>query len=623
MKKLLHLYNYGHNPFPKIGRGGLGYHLQQYRLRGGMLNPDIPNPIIETENSKYDYTDAEGIHHYIVDMPFKYEDPKKTFEISRFDPKFEKEYEEYAKNYEDYMGDYKYTKNTYEEDEEEERVLKSFSNTLKDKHYDELQEEYEHDMSIILNKIMKLTKEDLIMMLAQEGIIVENQYMTKTNIIKTFILNDSSLRDLFYDIASEKDKEKTEGGPAFVIPDNELKILTASDIKPIIDTELISPDESYSDVVNNINNYSKKSDIYNSLYPNFKLIKEPIDFKKTFALEFPVKDLTINVDGTEYKPKGGIDFELKVKDNMPFFKSIVEQYLGNEATIISVKPDDTGYDKADYVIEVKINGEEKSIFIDLELKKYMTEQGIKGQDLVAYKNKSAFDSIDKINEGTSKMFNNWFYEFKNELRTLYRICKLNNNFDLYYEKLNSVSSNNKFDSEKLLMQHVISGKYFSLPLTITKFKTPSREIINATMRKRYPKSDKHHEYEKLHTAVSDYIYGHWKRFNPSDNILIPVLLINDGMLSMNVRKKFGNLIPFEVLQIVNNIYSHDEKDALGLPACFLSNVNLPNEALLISSERSKKELSEEYRKEILEKKEAQKNKPQTKTKSKKSKIIDL
>ena len=38
MKKLLHLYNYGHNPFPHIGKGGLGYHLPQYRKRGEGLH---------------------------------------------------------------------------------------------------------------------------------------------------------------------------------------------------------------------------------------------------------------------------------------------------------------------------------------------------------------------------------------------------------------------------------------------------------------------------------------------------------------------------------------------------------------------------------------------------------
>ena len=48
MKKLLHLYNYGHNPFPTLGKGGLGYHLPQYhkRMIGGTLKiDDEGNPI--------------------------------------------------------------------------------------------------------------------------------------------------------------------------------------------------------------------------------------------------------------------------------------------------------------------------------------------------------------------------------------------------------------------------------------------------------------------------------------------------------------------------------------------------------------------------------------------------
>ena len=34
LKKLLYLYNDGHNPFPTHGKGGLGYHLPQFRKRG-------------------------------------------------------------------------------------------------------------------------------------------------------------------------------------------------------------------------------------------------------------------------------------------------------------------------------------------------------------------------------------------------------------------------------------------------------------------------------------------------------------------------------------------------------------------------------------------------------------
>jgi len=49
LKKLLYLYNDGHNPFPSIGRGGLGYHLPQYPkvIHGDGFN------IRRDENGKY------------------------------------------------------------------------------------------------------------------------------------------------------------------------------------------------------------------------------------------------------------------------------------------------------------------------------------------------------------------------------------------------------------------------------------------------------------------------------------------------------------------------------------------------------------------------------------------
>jgi hypothetical protein len=49
LKKLLYLYNDGHNPFPNIGKGGLGYHLPQYPkvIHGDGFN------IRRDENGKY------------------------------------------------------------------------------------------------------------------------------------------------------------------------------------------------------------------------------------------------------------------------------------------------------------------------------------------------------------------------------------------------------------------------------------------------------------------------------------------------------------------------------------------------------------------------------------------
>jgi len=56
LKKLLYLYNDGHNPFPKLGKGGLGYHLPQYRKRmhGEALHE------ITTESGEKQYIDDEN-----------------------------------------------------------------------------------------------------------------------------------------------------------------------------------------------------------------------------------------------------------------------------------------------------------------------------------------------------------------------------------------------------------------------------------------------------------------------------------------------------------------------------------------------------------------------------------
>jgi hypothetical protein len=53
LKRLLYLYNDGHNPFPKLGKGGLGYHLPQYRKR---MHGDGMHLI----NGKYEYDDDDS-----------------------------------------------------------------------------------------------------------------------------------------------------------------------------------------------------------------------------------------------------------------------------------------------------------------------------------------------------------------------------------------------------------------------------------------------------------------------------------------------------------------------------------------------------------------------------------
>jgi len=58
LKKLLYLYNDGHNPFPKLGKGGLGYHLPNHKLVGNGLKFDstgnlifVPDPKMTSEQA--------------------------------------------------------------------------------------------------------------------------------------------------------------------------------------------------------------------------------------------------------------------------------------------------------------------------------------------------------------------------------------------------------------------------------------------------------------------------------------------------------------------------------------------------------------------------------------------
>jgi hypothetical protein len=66
LKKLLYLYNDGHNPFPKLGKGGLGYHLPQYRKR--MHGEALHRTVNEDGDvlDEYDDGDMEDPHIYDV-----------------------------------------------------------------------------------------------------------------------------------------------------------------------------------------------------------------------------------------------------------------------------------------------------------------------------------------------------------------------------------------------------------------------------------------------------------------------------------------------------------------------------------------------------------------------------
>jgi hypothetical protein len=158
LKKLLYLYNDGHNPFPNMkGHGGLGYHLPQYRLVGGMVHggveehkgSDEEDEEDYEENEESDVDEEEEDDDFILEIPFQYEDPRETFGPNAHGPDFEaykKEYDKYIKLMEDETG--QQISSDYYDEEAINDTIKNVINLLKDENitrYTKL-EDYQKDV---------------------------------------------------------------------------------------------------------------------------------------------------------------------------------------------------------------------------------------------------------------------------------------------------------------------------------------------------------------------------------------------------------------------------------------------------------------------------------------------
>jgi len=86
LKKLLYLYNDGHNPFPRMGKGGLGYKPQQYRrgIHGEAITFRNVNGVMEVfDDPELDYT---GDPDYDADMDARSENINRLLELHYNDP---------------------------------------------------------------------------------------------------------------------------------------------------------------------------------------------------------------------------------------------------------------------------------------------------------------------------------------------------------------------------------------------------------------------------------------------------------------------------------------------------------------------------------------------------------
>ena len=751
LRKLLYLYNDGYNPFPNMkGKGGLGYHLPQYRkiIHGDgvyerenkLSNGDIEIQYVDDENPMnvwfYDINGGETLLYdvnnnridinelrgkdIVVD---RYYDPLNDYgRIKSHNVFYDEDYYPQAEDY-DPEHDPTYTKKDYIRDIDDYEMYDKLEQ-LKDKELGDLLKSYDVKGYYKLNKEEKITailsaddkykieinkklRNDYPLLKAQskqrEKTQLKNQavydkeeedyekqerqnelennfkkqvqlgdqlielietaltriyierYVTGYSdldsaakraatilIYKKYLLDENQIKELqnirklsFDDrnarfkewinkqniiVNPESKIEKSEKEPEFEIPDVEYKTITPELIESVRLTELVSPTEEYDGTTQAINYMIQQKEIYKTMF-NDRLLQpsEFPEFKQAFSILHSVTDLIVVIDGKEYKGTGGLDFEYKIEDNKELFEEIVRQNLGNKAKYIGAVPDPTGYTKSDFVIEAKVDN--KTVYIDLELKKYMSEKGKKGQDLKAFEKVKGFDSIEEINNNTSLYFDKWFIEYKEKLNEAYEDYEDTKGTEegkifekIYTDMLDKITTNNTIDKEKLLYQHVLSGKYFGVPLTVTKFQTPPKEVIQETIIEKYKD-------ENLSKKVSKYMH-HGARKNKSNNMLVPLLLVNNGMITMNVQKVFGNDIPFVVLNMIKNIYDKNIKDALGLPACFMSTVNITKSIYDFSSKITPEQIKPKIIEGLTKKMEAKAHRAIEEAKEKELKRIE-
>jgi hypothetical protein len=97
LRKLLYLYNDGHNPFPNMkGKGGLGYHLPQYELKGKGIDRYYTNDgdfLFEEDDGQSDDEvrewDEDG-EEYDVTGRVIYDDKGDIVEVLKLDDQYEK-----------------------------------------------------------------------------------------------------------------------------------------------------------------------------------------------------------------------------------------------------------------------------------------------------------------------------------------------------------------------------------------------------------------------------------------------------------------------------------------------------------------------------------------------------
>jgi hypothetical protein len=367
MKKLLHLYNLGHDPFPHIGKGGLGYHLPQYKKRGEGLHLNKYTGKYEYDGNYDDlnvYDQEVIIGEYTLDN-----DEDDDFNIE------DEEDDEY--------GDNTFFNITLQNDSIAKIPFNAIEGIPMNYDYDpyeffeKLNEVYTvGQLKGIMNQVTDLTSE--------EKLLPKEQFI---DLLIFKAMKDKRIKE-FMDVEVERgilltgSKENTVNEQTFdSIPTDPNTEELNELFQGTFDTSF---DQLYNDNGNNLkeeNTYNMKDENEASKFKEMFIIDDPLIVQNENGDDCYVKVKSIDKEGVEGKSyisqntyDSGKDFEEKLLQNPELLLAVIKQVFGNETTMapVVIDPNATpeqkyaGFDSYKRVITV--GGVEKTLFI--ELKKY-------------------------------------------------------------------------------------------------------------------------------------------------------------------------------------------------------------------------------------------------------------
>ena len=366
LRKLLYLYNDGHNPFPNMkGKGGLGYHLPQYELKG------------------------KGINRYYTndgDFLFEEDDGQSDDEVREWDEDGE-EYDVTGRVIYDEDGDikqilklkddYENDPDIYEEDHDydADEIHKLEKQHKQERPYTDIYQQIEDDEKISQSDIDISPIENYIKNWRNAG---DNKIQMTKDLNRMYNLTDDQKKaiDLFkknnkkYDswISSQTfEKVEIEEEPESFEP--ELNDILDKNIIAVIKSEPLLSDENIND--KNSELLYVFNDYHSSDNPFIEYMgsDEYESLNKTYDDGF-VENLLYDNSGNY---PAGKDFEEKVLANIDLVKSILISTYGSER--LDLKDLKINYEAAGetgdlftvfdaHAVTFKLDGKPKESFID-------------------------------------------------------------------------------------------------------------------------------------------------------------------------------------------------------------------------------------------------------------------